>query len=198
MDTPPTPEAGDRASRTKERVYAAARESILHRGITRTSMVEISRRSGVGRTTLYRHWSDVSTLLAELLTTEALSVFQAIDLEAKDAAGLADVITDIATALRDNDVLAALRKHEPELMSRYVFTRLGTSQRYIIDVLRDVIARAAPHDPTLADRDPEITATTVFVCVQGAVFSAPIVEPPLTRDLWRTELHRVVSGYLGA
>ena len=40
---------------TRDRALTAARAAILEIGPSRTTMVELSRRSGVGRTTLYRH-----------------------------------------------------------------------------------------------------------------------------------------------
>ena len=59
--------SGERTS-SRDRALTSARDSLLVIGTTRTTMVEVARRSGVGRTTLYRHWKDVSALFADLLT----------------------------------------------------------------------------------------------------------------------------------
>src|SRR5699024_8806266 len=62
-------ESGERTS-SRDRALTSARDSLLEIGTRRTTMVEVARRSGVGRTTLYRHWKDVSALFADLLTRE--------------------------------------------------------------------------------------------------------------------------------
>ena len=58
-------------------------------------------------------------------------------------------------------------------------------------------ARAIATDERLTDRDPDRTATMLYLAIQGAVLSAPLVDPPLDADSWRAELHLLVSGYLG-
>ena len=187
---------------TRDRALTAARAAILEIGPGRTTMVEVSRRSGVGRTTLYRHWPDISALVADLLTRELTAVVERVGPELRegavhDAGELARLLCAMADEVRTDPLLDALRRHESGMLAEYVFRRLGTSQHRLIGFLRDVLARAIAADARLAGRDPDRMATMLYLAVQGAVLSAPLANPPLDADSWRAELHLLVTGYLG-
>ena len=202
----------DRTAATRDRALTAARDSILEIGATRTTMVEVARRSGVGRTTLYRHWPDITALFADLLTRELTAVVERVDPALPgsalpgsalpdsapgDADELVWLLCTFADEVRTDPLLDAFRRHESEMLSEYVFHRLGTSQRRLIDVLRGLLAQAVASDPRLAGRDADRTATMLFLAVQGLVLSAPLADPPLDRSTWRTELNLLIRGYLG-
>lgn len=215
------PRRAARAASTRDRALTAARGSILEIGVARTTMVEVARRSGVGRTTLYRHWPDVTAMLADVLTRELTAVVEQVDpalLEPvlldpvlmdpalldparpgsapRDADELARLLCTIADEVRADPLLDALRR-ESELIAEYVLHRLGTSQRRLIAALRGVLALTIATDDRLAGRDPDRTATMLFLAVQGVVLSAPLADPPLDPDAWRSELHLLIRGYLG-
>lgn len=192
----------DRTAGTRDRALTAARASILEIGATRTTMVEVARRSGVGRTTLYRHWPDITALFADLLTRELTAIVERVDPALPDSApGDADelvrLLCTFADEVRTDPLLDAFRRHESEMLSEYVFHRLGTSQRRLIDVLRGLLSHAQTTDPRLAGRDADRTATMLFLAIQGLVLSAPLADPPLDPATWRTELHLLIKGYLG-
>ena len=196
----PTPRPG-RARDTRDRALTAARDLILEVGATRTTMVEVARRSGVGRTTLYRHWPDINALLVDLLTRELTGVVARVDpglpgTAPLDADGLAQLLCTLADEVRTDPLLHALRRHESHLLTEYLLHRLGTSQRRLIDALHSLLAHAIAADPRLAGRDVDATASMLYIAVQGAVLSAPLAEPPLDPDTWRAELHRLIRGYL--
>ena len=187
---------------TRDRALTAARAAILEISPGRTTMVEVSRRSGVGRTTLYRHWPDISALVADLLTRELTGVVERVGPDllegaVHDADELARLLCAMADEVRTEPLLDALRRHESGMLAEYVFRRLGTSQHRLIGFLRDVLARAIAADARLAGRDPDRMATMLYLAVQGAVLSAPLADPPLDADSWRAELHLLVTGYLG-
>ncbi|MGN7154880.1 TetR/AcrR family transcriptional regulator [Dietzia cercidiphylli] len=192
----------DRTAGTRDRALTAARASILEIGATRTTMVEVARRSGVGRTTLYRHWPDITALFADLLTRELTAIVERVDpalpdSEPGDADELVRLLCTFADEVRTDPLLDAFRRHESEMLSEYVFHRLGTSQRRLIDVLRGLLSHAQATDPRLAGRDADRTATMLFLAIQGLVLSAPLADPPLDPATWRTELHLLIKGYLG-
>lgn len=207
-----TPQVTSRTASSRDRALTAARAAILDGGATRTTMVEIARRSGVGRTSLYRYWPDLTALFADLLTRELTAAVARVDpalldpaLEGpalpgpapRDADGLARLLCTLADEVREDPLVDALRRHEPALIAEYLLHRLGTSQRRLIGLMRDLLARAIDVDPRLAGRDPGPTATVLFLAIQGLVLSAPLADPPLDPDAWRTELHRLIKGYLG-
>lgn len=65
------PEKGSRldprAERSRKAALAAAQELLLESGWSTVTHASVAARSGVGRTTLYRHWPESSLLVQELL-----------------------------------------------------------------------------------------------------------------------------------
>lgn len=187
---------------TRDRALDAAHASILEIGTERTTMIEVSRRSGVGRTTLYRHWPDITALSADLLTRELTAAVTRVDpaladpAAPRDADQLADQLCAIADQIRTDPLLDAMRRHEAGVLGEYILRRLGASQRALIAHLRDVLTHTIAADPRLTGRDPDATATMLYLAVQGTVLSAPLADPPLDATTWRAELHRLIRGYL--
>ena len=60
-----------------ERILDAALSCVTEFGVRRTTLVEVAKRAGVSRPSVYRRWSDVRSLVAELLTREMGSILPA-------------------------------------------------------------------------------------------------------------------------
>ena len=58
-----------RVRRSRAAVLQATTELLFERGLSGTSVDEISRRSGVAKTTIYRHWPTRTDLLREACST---------------------------------------------------------------------------------------------------------------------------------
>jgi AcrR family transcriptional regulator len=56
-----------RAVRSRAAALAAARDLLVEQGWAGVTHVAVAERSGVGRTTLYRHWPDTPALVRETL-----------------------------------------------------------------------------------------------------------------------------------
>ncbi len=56
-----------RAVRSRARALAAARDLLVEEGWAGVTHVAVAERSGVGRTTLYRHWPDTPALVRDTL-----------------------------------------------------------------------------------------------------------------------------------
>jgi AcrR family transcriptional regulator len=68
--TPPIPKAiDDRIRRSREAVLSATSELLFERGYAGASVDEIARRSGVAKTTIYRHWPSRTDLLRDACAT---------------------------------------------------------------------------------------------------------------------------------
>ena len=69
----PTPVAekvlDERVRRSRMTVLASTAELLFERGFSGTSVDEISRRSGVAKTTIYRHWPSRADLLRDACST---------------------------------------------------------------------------------------------------------------------------------
>ena len=56
-----------RAVRSRAAALAAARDLLIEQGWPAVTHVAVAERSGVGRTTLYRHWPDTPSLIRDTL-----------------------------------------------------------------------------------------------------------------------------------
>jgi AcrR family transcriptional regulator len=114
----------------------AARACILDVGWRRTTLTEVARRAGVSRMTIYRAWSDMPTLLGDLMTREWGEV-----VAAQPATGdPADALVATVQALRENELFVRIVELDPELLLPYVLARRGRSQEAIATLLEARIA----------------------------------------------------------
>jgi len=62
-----------RVERTRQAVLAAAAAILEEQGWEAVTHVAVSERSGVGRSTLYRHWPDATSLIIEVIAQRAVT-----------------------------------------------------------------------------------------------------------------------------
>jgi len=62
---PPSQETDERVEKSKRVVLATAYELLTKAGLSGVSVDEVSRRSGVAKTTIYRHWPSREALLVD-------------------------------------------------------------------------------------------------------------------------------------
>jgi AcrR family transcriptional regulator len=61
-------EVDPRVLRTRESVIAATQEALVEEGYAAITIDGIARRSGVARTTIYRHWGSIADLVIDAIT----------------------------------------------------------------------------------------------------------------------------------
>src|SRR4051794_5287614 len=61
----PSANTDERVRRSKEVILRTASELMIEKGMSGLSVDEVSRRSGVAKTTIYRHWRTRSDLVLE-------------------------------------------------------------------------------------------------------------------------------------
>ncbi|MFD7504264.1 TetR/AcrR family transcriptional regulator [Streptomyces sp. NPDC059850] len=71
MADPGTVRPGGRTARVRTAVLRAAGDTLAEQGFAHLDLADIARRAEVGRTTVYRRWSTVTGLVADLLTDMA-------------------------------------------------------------------------------------------------------------------------------
>jgi AcrR family transcriptional regulator len=121
---PPEPEPGrtdERVRRSKEAVLAATAELLTESGFSGVSVDAVAERSGVAKTTIYRHWPSRSALLLEACSkfgtkpevpdtgtlrgdVEALATYMARRLRTESFAKVLPSVIDAAE--RDPDIAA--------------------------------------------------------------------------------------------
>lgn len=187
----------DGVTETDTAILDAALAEVLAHGIRRTTASDIARRCGVSRQTLYRYWPDAQAIFAALVTRELLAALppaSAAD-EADDLDAMVDVLVETADSIRRMPLVERLRDTDPELFSRYILDRLGTSQRAIhAETARRL--EAGQRAGSIRVGDPVQLAAMVLLIAQSAVQSAPLVAEWLPGDAWRAELAHALAGYL--
>lgn len=71
--TPAATRADPRIARTRQTVFETALALASVNGFSATTINEISERSGVSKSTIYRHWTDAEELFLDALTQRARS-----------------------------------------------------------------------------------------------------------------------------
>ena len=180
---------------TTTAILDAALDEVLAHGIRRTSISDIARRCGIARQTLYRYWPDAQSLFAAVVTRELVDVLPGDGAGGASLDDLVRMLVGTADRIRSMPLMARLRDTDPELLSRYVLERLGTSQYVIHADLACRIDRGQAAGFVRAG-EPDSMAAMVLLIAQSAVQSAPLVDEWLDDDAWARELSHALTGYL--
>ena len=138
----PRDDSDERVQRSKKAVLAAAHALLTKSGFSGVSVDEVARRSGVAKTTIYRHWPTRSALLLDACATmsarpqppdtgsfqgdlETMSQFAASRLR---AAAWATVLPSIIDAAERDAELAELQKRLHGEMRRVFQTIVERAQ----------------------------------------------------------------------
>src|SRR6476620_9709902 len=124
----------------REAYLDAARECILDVGWRRTTLTEVAKRAGVSRMTIYRAWSDMGSLLGDLMTREWVGIAAATRVAAADTAndtpdGIAAAALSTIRALRDNALFVRIVELDPDLLLPYLIARRGRSQEALVGIM---------------------------------------------------------------
>lgn len=152
----------------------AARDCILDVGWRRTTLTEVAKRAGVSRMTIYRAWSDMGSLLGDLMTREWVGIAAATRVAAVDTttpAGIAAAALSTVRALRDNELFVRIVELDPDLMLPYLLSRRGRSQEALIEILASEIESGQASGAIRAG-DAVLMARSLTLAAHGFVFSA--------------------------
>ncbi|WP_377319912.1 TetR/AcrR family transcriptional regulator [Pimelobacter simplex] len=185
---------GESESSPRDGYLDAARECILDVGWRRTTLTEVARRAGVSRMTIYRAWSDMPALLADLMTREwGALVAGRLDEAAPPTPGsIADTVVATVWALRENELFTRIVELDPELILPYLLSRRGRSQELILEVLGAAIA-AGQSAGAIRDGAPQAIARGLLLAAHGFVLSAhTMIDDAVDESALDTELHTLV------
>ena len=162
-------------TRPRDAYLDAARACILDVGWRRTTLTEVARRAGVSRMTIYRTWSDMPQLLADLMTREWATVVD----EVRESTGrtddavalLREGVVRLVQALRTNELFTRIIELDPELILPYLLERRGRSQEAVLAILVGIIGKGQ-RSGTIRGRDPHALARTIVLAAHGFVLSA--------------------------
>lgn len=178
-----------------DRILDAAASCVTAYGVERVTLAEIARRAGVSRPTVYRRWTDTREILAALLTSRVIGVWQDVPSRGRGRDALVNRIVAVADRLRRDELIMSVLLSSPELAMVYITQRLGTSQQVLIDAAAAEI-EAAQRDGSARAGDPRQLAAMVLLITQSTIQSAQIVRPILDADALARELAHSLNGYL--
>ena len=157
----------DSAPEPRDAYLDAARACLLDVGWRRTTLTEVARRAGVSRMTIYRTWTDMPTLLGDLMTREWAGIVAG-------TAGTGDLVERmVATirALRVNELFVRIVEVDPELVLPYLLARRGRSQDLILAIATAAIAEGQAAGSVRAG-NPTAIARGLVLAAHGFVLSA--------------------------
>jgi AcrR family transcriptional regulator len=152
----------------------AARDCILDVGWRRTTLTEVAKRAGVSRMTIYRAWSDMGSLLGDLMTREWVGIAAATRVAAVDTttpAGIAAAALSTIRALRDNALFVRIVELDPDLLLPYLISRRGRSQEALVEIMASEI-ESGQASGAIRPGDAVLMARALTLAGHGFVLSA--------------------------
>ncbi|QGU02867.1 Transcriptional regulator, TetR family [Corynebacterium kalinowskii] len=178
-------------------ILAAAKESVLTHGISKTTMSGIARLAGISRPSLYARYRNVDGIITKVVTRELLQLLRQPRAIPTTGLDLVTFIVDCTKAASENQLLKIFIEHDPGLIHTYLFQRFGESQIRIIGIVERSIEYIQSIDPTMTKRGPRELAVTVLLTAQQFALASHIVQPIYGEaHPWEAELSALLKGYL--
>jgi AcrR family transcriptional regulator len=182
----------------------AARECVLDVGFRRTTLTDVARRAGVSRMTLYRRFTDVRSLVADLMTREFGDLLAKASADAGGAPTARERLVSVAVAgvrgLWADPLFVRVLDVDPELLLPYVVDRIGSTQRL---VERTVLAAVeeGQADGSVRAGDPRLICRGVYLVLQSFALSVRpaatgLGRAPVARRVLLDELATMLDGAL--
>ena len=182
-----------RIERTRNVVLDATAALIGEVGFGRATIEAVAERSGVARSTIYRHWPDRTDLLAEAVDCKIAHV--PYDQTGNLRNDLLSMITELSARLGPDNVgpmllsLIAEAGRDPkmaEMQERFTTTRFGR----IRSILEAAAARGDLPEDVDVDRMAEDLVSPIF-------FRALIRRSPVDREWLEQHVDRLLATYGG-
>lgn len=143
-------------------MLAAATELLVEQGHRAVTVDAVAERSGVAKSTLYRHWESRVALLVDVVRSNAPEITPP-DTSLGFDASLRALVHGFADAFADEEwaqimpALFALKRQIPEMAE---FTASDHDEK--LCVLRDVLAKGVAEGRIPSGLDPELVASTLI------------------------------------
>ena len=176
-----------RVERSRAAVLRTTQELLFERGFSGASVDEISRRSGIAKTTIYRHWPVRAELLRDACSTigTPLDVPDAGSLQA-DLLALLTQLAHLLRSARWTSVLPSVidaAERDPEIAEMYARLQQGYTAPFIAVIGRAMRRRELPE---------ETEASTMAAALIGPLF----YRRWFSREPLTDEFVRLVTWYV--
>jgi AcrR family transcriptional regulator len=174
----------------------AARTAIVDLGLSRLTMIDVARRAGVSRMTLYRTWPDVGQMVRDLMTREWESVLDEQDNHDANALDrLVHLLVGTIHSMRNNDLFRRLLELDREYVVPYVFDRRGRGQNEVLRrTVELIIEGQSRHE--IRGGDPDVIARALLLSTTGFTISLNIWSDRATEAQLDAELDLIVRSSL--
>lgn len=134
-------------------------------------MVEVARRAGVSRMTLYRMWPDADRMVADLMAREWESVLREQEGQGPNTVDrLVHLLVGGAHAMRHNDLYRRIMELDRESVLTYLLDRRGRTQNLVLRLSRDAIIEGQSRGE-IRDGNPDVIARALLLATQGFVLT---------------------------
>lgn len=165
MNSSTNPPIDDRVRRSKERVLRATSELLTESGLGGVSVEEVSRRSGVAKTTIYRHWATRADLVIDACSQ--INTKQDVPDTGSFEGDITAFLTSMATLLctaRWSSVVPSIidaAERDPDIAQIHSIIQRGHAAP-----LQEIIARAVHNGEIPMSIDP----STLIAALLGPLF----------------------------
>ncbi|MFH8368847.1 TetR-like C-terminal domain-containing protein [Streptomyces sp. NPDC018031] len=179
-----------RAERSRAAALAAASDLLIESGWAGVTHVSVAARSGVGRTTLYRHWPESAMLIQQLLAD--LFQVEPVERTGELRADLIGELRQFLGLLHNPQSERALRViiDQAPLDPRYAEV-LGACSRKGTDGLREIVDGAKARGELPADLDTDVAIDHLL----GPLVFRRLISGTAFEDRYVPDL---VDGFLAA
>lgn len=184
-----------------DRILRAARDEFELVGIRRAAMIDIAKRAGVARATLYRRFPDkdslVETIAAEDLTRTMNLITTEFSADRRPEEAIAEIAVVCFREIREHPILTRVRATEPEML-------YGFAAKHGDEVLATLRMMLAGYITNLQDRyetptrDPQMPAE-IFARIVTSMLLNPGGAIPTTDERVRAfaleHLAPIITGH---
>lgn len=183
-----------RVARSHRKLLAAATQLLVEAGPAAVTVDAVVERSGVAKSTLYRHWASRGELLLDVMRAH-LPCIDDPDLSLGFEAALRVQLAAVADAFVDPEwacilpALIALQRHEPELTELFAADR-----RAHLDVLASVLDLGVAEGHLPPGIDVQLAADLLIGPLVLATIDGDLTR---VRDLAGHSAERFIASYAG-
>ena len=177
---------------TDEALLAAVRDEVLAYGVRRATATSIAQRRGGG----------IKQLLLDALVAEFRNAVEEVTAEVlaeqspRDGrAAVTAIAVGMVQKLSHAPLVAALLKHDPEMLLPYLVDRHGRSQQLMIEAMTSAIA-AGMADGSIRDGDPVLLSVVHLHALTPFVIGLGVVTAEHDPTEVLAEVRRLVDAYL--
>jgi len=180
---------------TELRMLDAAAELIAERGVHGITVAEVARKAAVSRPTVYRRWAGADDIVRAALLRAAVDIIDGFGTLATTREEIVRDVLRFSKLFREDPLYGRLLEREPEVFTRYLLQRIGTSQRVILHWLAAAIT-IAQRGGTVRAGNPGDISVMLLLIAQSAILSHNTVSTLIDESHWSTELWHALDGHL--